>query len=139
MRGNQLASPVAGPRRRVAEPRPPLPARIDQCERYTVEISGEICGRWTLRPGGVYRAAWSDGATATIHVIDFDGSHMAARRVDDRPRGRTGFYEATIIDGRMVDSGSVRWTTGSESHAGSWTAEWEPPTRPANTRERQAK
>jgi hypothetical protein len=35
-------------------------------------------------------------------------------------------YEGTISGRQLVYSGSVRWTAGRQSHAGSWTASWDP-------------
>ena len=119
---------VGPPRRPVAEPRLALPARVEQCERYTVEI----CGTWTLQANGSYRAAWDDGATATIRVMELSGSGIVAARVDDHPRRLTAVYEGTITGRQLVYSGSVRWTAGPQSHAGSWTARWDPSPLPGN-------
>jgi hypothetical protein len=126
MHSRDIGDRVGPPRRPVAEPRLALPARIEQCERYTVEI----CGTWTLQANGTYRAAWDDGATATIRVMELSGSGIVAARVDDEPRRLTAVYEGTITGRQLVYSGSVRWTAGHDSHAGSWTARWDPDLHP---------
>ncbi|HET7234628.1 MAG TPA: hypothetical protein VFJ16_31740 [Longimicrobium sp.] len=122
MRENDIADRVGPPRRTVAEPRLALPERIGQCERYAVEV----CGTWTLQPGGTYRARWNDGATATIRVMELSDTRMVASRVDDDPRRRTAVYEGSVADRSLVSSGSVGWTTGRESRVGSWSASWIP-------------
>lgn len=122
MQSRDIGDRVGPPRRSVAEPRLALPDRIEQCERYTVEI----CGTWALQANGTYRAAWDDGATATIRVLELSGSGMVARRVDDHPRRLTAVYEGLITERRLVHAGSVRWTAGRQSHAGRWTARWDP-------------
>lgn len=126
LQSRDIGDRVGPPRRPVAEPRLVLPARIEQCERYT----REICGRWTLQANGTYRATWDDGTTATIRVMELNGSGIVARRVDDDPRRLTAVYEGTISGRQLVYSGSVRWTTGHDSHAGSWTARWDPDLHP---------
>lgn len=112
---------VSPPRRAVALPPPKLPERIEQCETFTEQV----CGTWTLRPDGTYRAEWDDGATATIRVNEFSGTHIWATRVDNDPRGVTADYAASVADGRVV-GGSVWWAGNRGARTGNWSAEWEP-------------
>lgn len=121
-RRNDLLDRFDSTARAAAERTPRLPERIDECETYTVEV----CGSWALQPEGFYRATWNDGATGTVRVIDYSGTTFEATRVDDVGRGRTARYSGLVTEGKLVHSGSVRWTTGDESHAGTWHATWEP-------------
>lgn len=120
-RAHDVGDRFGPPRRAVAEGVPRLPERIEECERHTEEI----CGVWTLQPNGTYRAAWSDGATATIRVIDFGGASFVAQRVDDGRR-LTALYSGPVSRELTVYSGSVRWTTAHAARTGSWHAEWDP-------------
>jgi len=125
MRRNDLLDRFDSPARAAAERTPRLPGRIDECETHTVEI----CGAWTLQPNGTYRAAWSDGATATLRVIDFSGTSIVIQRVDDGRR-LTALYSGLVGRERGVYSGNVRWTTAREARTGSWRAEWDPTNDP---------
>lgn len=88
--------------------------------------SAEVCGTWTrLNNSAEYIAQWPQGSEAIITVVRFDATGVVFDRRDtEGPTPDMVARYTGIPEGREVQDGVVRWTTGGWTFQGSWRATW---------------
>jgi hypothetical protein len=85
-----------------------------------------ICGTWVWleRAGASFSADWSNGAHASIALVE-NGSRVVLRRVDPSgaSSGLTADYVGAVSGERKL-SGTVTWMDKGQSWSGVWSADW---------------
>jgi hypothetical protein len=104
------------------DPTPALPSVIQECETNTARV----CGTWALNPGtSTYSASWVNGSKAIITVVQLDERAVVfTRRDTSGPTSDMIARYVAIPDGKAVQRGQVRWSTGGLTFFGIWDAEW---------------
>ncbi len=101
---------------------PTLPDVIQECETNTARV----CGTWTRQPNtNTYLAQWTQGSQAVVTVVQLDSRAAIFTRKDTG--GPTADMVARYIgfaDGKTVQKGQVRWTTGGLTFYGTFDAQW---------------
>jgi hypothetical protein len=96
------------------------PTTVHECETHGLTF----CGTWTLE-GNRFKAAWINGAVATLTIDHWGPADVVISRIDPSgvSTGLSARYEGQI-NGNEIENGKVTWTWLGFTWSGTWNANW---------------